>query len=58
MKNLRDLIVVSLILCVDIYGVFLAGRYFGYNETTLNVWAIAGVVALCLTDRYYAWWRG
>ena len=57
MKNLRDVIVVGLILCADVYAVLLAGRYFGYNEMTMNVWAAAGVVALFLTQRYYAWWR-
>ena len=57
MKDLRDLIVLLLTLALEVYIVLLAGRYFGWNETTIDAWALAGVVGMVVTSQYYAWWR-
>jgi hypothetical protein len=57
MKNLRDLIVLVLTIGLEIYVILLAGRYWGWNETTMNAWAIVSVLGLLVTSRYYAWWR-
>jgi hypothetical protein len=53
-RNLRDLIVWLLTLALDVYVVMLSGRYFGWNQTTLDAWALAGVVGMLITSRYYA----
>jgi len=57
MRDLRDLIVLTVTLALEVYGILLAGRYFGWNQITMDAWAIVGAAGLLVTNRYFAWWR-
>ena len=57
MRDLRDLIVLTVTLALEVYGILLAGRYFGWNESTMNAWAAAGAAGLLVTNRYFVWWK-
>jgi hypothetical protein len=56
MRNVRDVIVLALTIGLEVYLVVLAGRHFGWNETTIDAWAAASTLGLLVTNRYFAWW--